>query len=191
MKKIYCIALISFGISFAANSQTIKVGTLIGDLGFGFGWPISYYNQINSPSAIPVISLSAEQGVYEVPDLGVLTVGGIIGYKSASESYDLIGLPGKETWNDFLIAVKGNFHLTVFHINNIDPYAGIALGGRIELANTPVGLYGGSNANTTNGYVLVAVYLGCRYYFTNNLAVFGELGYGLGDLTLGVSYKLK
>ena len=38
--------------------------------------------------------------------------------------------------------------------------------------------------------VLVELFAGARYYFTDNFGVMGELGYGIAWLKLGVSLKV-
>jgi hypothetical protein len=175
-------------ISVTGKSQAFQNGTFVGNLGVGFGW----YSYGYSTTSLPALSLSVEQGVYKIKDIGVISAGGIIGFKHASYDYNWFGATDKWSWNDLIVAARSAFHMDLFHNNKIDPYAGVALGVRIESSHTTSDVLGvHQNTDHTSTLPLIAGYAGCRYYFTDKLAGFGELGYGLGYITLGLSYKMK
>ncbi len=72
----------------------------------------------------------------------------------------------------FFGGLRGAFHYTF--IDKLDTYAGISLG---------ISSY---YSHWING----GGYLGARYYMSEKMAFFGELGYGLGLATVGVAFKL-
>jgi hypothetical protein len=51
------------------------------------------------------------------------------------------------------------------------------------------GDYIGTGYSVNSSGVLYDLFAGARYYFTDNLAVMGELGYGIAWLKIGVSLK--
>lgn len=188
MKKIMIIMAIAMVLSFSASinsqAQTFKNGDLVANAGLGFGWyGYSYYGF--AVSSLPAISLSLEKGIKEISGLndGVLSIGGIAGIKHGSWS----GYGYNGSYNDIIIAGRAAIHANLFEVDKLDTYAGAALGLRIHNENYPYSTY--VNDNFTRP--LFAIYAGGRYYFTERLAGFGEVGYGLGYITLGLSFKLK
>jgi hypothetical protein len=165
------------------NAQAFKNGDMVGNLGLGFGW-YGYSIYGANITSLPAFSISLEKGIKEISSInGVFTLGGIFGIKHASWSY----FADKGSYNDIIVAARGAIHADLFKVPKLDTYAGVAIGARIHNEKFPYSQY--VINNYTN--VLLALYLGGRYYFTDKLAGFGELGYGLGYLTLGLSYKFN
>jgi hypothetical protein len=179
MKKLF---LLIFAIFFlAATQSTVKAqafqnGDMVANLGVGFGW----YGYGYGASSLPAFSLSLEKGIMEIDNVGPLSIGGIVGFKHASYLTDY-------NWNDIIIAARGAIHYDLFKNEKIDTYGGVALGVRLQTYSYPDFGIGSGKTNYTHG--LFALYLGGRYFFSDNLGAFAELGYGLGYLTLGLSYK--
>lgn len=189
MKKLIRLSILVIAMAFLVsqstlNAQAFKSGDMVGNLGVGFGW----YGYGYGTTSLPAFSLSLEKGIKDIENVGPLTIGGIVGFKHARyawlTNYDW-------TWNDIIIAARGAIHYDLFKNEKLDTYGGVALGLRIESFTDYA--YNGNNyvkgtSSTTHG--LFALYIGGRYYFSDKLAAFGELGYGLGYLTLGLSFKL-
>jgi hypothetical protein len=183
---VIAFAIISSSLS-TMQAQAFKNGDLVGNLGLAFGW----YSYAYSATSLPAISLSMEKGITDIENVGPFSIGGIVGFKHAS--YSLNNAPSDFGWNDIIIAARGAIHYDLFKVSKLDTYGGVALGLRIEsydyyLPNLS-GNYEKAHTNYTHG--LLAIYVGGRYYFSDRFAGFGELGYGLGYLTLGVSYKFS
>lgn len=183
---IAALALITSTQS-TVSAQAFKTGDMVANVGAGFGW----YGYGYGATSLPALSLSIEKGIKDIDKLGPLSIGGIIGFKHASyawsTAYDY-------SWNDFIVAARGALHYDLFKNEKVDTYGGVAVGLRMQSYSyytwvPPYGVNDYEKVSTTTAHPLVALYVGGRYFFTNNLAVFGELGYGLGYLTLGVSYK--
>jgi hypothetical protein len=188
MKKLTKHLILVIAMTIIVSQSTVKAqafknGDMVGNLGLGFGWyGYSYFGA--GVTSLPAISLSLEKGIKEISSInGVFSLGGIFGVKHASWSYS--GSNG--SYNDIIIAARGAIHADLFKITKLDTYAGLAVGARIHNEKFPYSNY--VNDNYTNG--LFAIYFGGRYYFNDEFAVFGELGYGLGYLTLGLSYKFN
>jgi hypothetical protein len=188
MKKLIKLSVLILAIAIFESNVTInaqgsfKNGDLVGNLGIGFGW-YGYSFLGANVTSLPAFSLSLEKGIKDnfLFDGGVLSIGGIFGIKHASWSdYGYNG-----SYNDIIIGARGAIHYDLFKVNKLDTYGGLAVGARIHNEKFPYSQY------VLNNYanVLFALYIGGRYYFSDNFAAFGELGYGLGYLTLGISYK--
>ena len=169
----------------AVKAQAFKNGDMVGNLGFGFGW----YGYGYGTTSLPAISLSVEKGIRDLENIGPLSIGGIVGFKHASYAY---ATSYDWSWNDIILAARGAIHYDLFKEEKVDTYGGVALGVRIQSFTDYI--YNGSQyikGSTSTTHALFALYLGGRYYFTDKLAGFGELGYGLGYLTIGLSYKFN
>ena len=190
MKKIIAVLLISlFTVGLLqAQESTFEKGDMVINAGVGFGW----YSYGYGVTSLPAISLSLEKGIKEI-DFGTLSVGGIVGFKHASYSWN--SAYDDYSWTDFIVAARGAIHANILEVEKLDTYGGVALGLRFQSYNTYeiVGVfpnYDYDKVRKVDVNPLLAIYVGGRYYFSEKFAAFGELGYGLGYLTLGVSYKL-
>lgn len=67
----------------------------------------------------------------------------------------------------------------------IDPYAGASLG-----FNSSKNDYNGVYNDIYDGGVRAGLYAGARYFFKENIGVFGEVGFGLTVLSGGITFKL-
>lgn len=189
MKKLSTLIVLTILLSSFVQAQAFKKETFAVNLGFGFGW----YSYGYSVSSFPAITLSAEKGVWDIDKVGVISLGGTVGWKTAKYDWSYLNYSYEWKWNDIVIAARGTLHPVLVDNEKIDLYAGLALGVRLQsdkyyvptlFTNEPE-KYSDNDVNA-----LIAIYAGCRYYFSDHFAAFGELGYGLGYLTLGVSYKL-
>ncbi|MBC7642670.1 MAG: outer membrane beta-barrel protein [Flavobacterium sp.] len=166
MKKIIIAVAFMLGVS-AVNAQTFNEGTSVIQLGAGIG----------SDFGLP-LGVSYEYGISDKIGLGAYA-----GY--ASKSYALgFGSDYKVTY--MIFGAKGNYHF--YQSDNLDAYGGVLLG-----YNSAKVTYDNQNGLFTAPSYGGAVFggtVGARYYFTDNIAAFGEVGYGIGYLTVGLAYKL-
>lgn len=186
MKKNLRVSVVLIAIAIfisgqvVVKAQTFKKGDLVGNLGVAFGWyGYSYYGA--GVTSLPAFTLSLEDGIVDINNVGIISAGGIIGIKHGSWSY----YSTDGSYNDFVVAARGALHPAFIKVKKLDTYAGIALGVRIHNEKYPYSGY--INDNYTQA--LESLYIGARYFFTDKFAGFSELGYGLGYFTIGVSYK--
>jgi hypothetical protein len=186
MKKNLKLLILVMAIAFitattsSIKGQAFQNGDMVANLGFGFGW----YGYGYGATSLPAISLSIEKGIKDIDNVGPLSIGGIIGYKRATYAWTSVY---DWTWNDIIVAARGAIHYDLLKNDKIDTYGGVALGLRFQ-SYTDYNILG-EKGSSTSIHPLFALYLGGRYFFTDNLGGFAELGYGLGYLTLGLSYK--
>lgn len=86
--------------------------------------------------------------------------------------------------------MRGSYHFNeIFEITNeqLDVYGGVFLG-------YTASSYSGNDNFVRNdpysGRVAGGIHIGARYYFTEKVAGFAELGYGLAPLAIGATFKL-
>jgi len=177
---IVLMGMAGFTQSFEKNSQAINLG-----LGFGN----TDYSGSKYYGFFPSVSGSYEYGIVRVPMgsklTGVVSVGGYLGWSASNY---------KENWDDyyyryntFIFAVRGNYHF-IFH-DKFDPYAGIWFGGRIHGGQWKGNGNHPDDWEPAKSAPAAGVYLGARWFFTENFAVYSELGYLISVFNIGVTFK--
>ena len=182
------IALAGFLNTYRVQAQSpYELGTQTVSAGIGLGWSYSYYG---STTSFPAISLSYDYNIYELEDVGMISIGGTFGYKRIS--YDYPASNYKASWTTMVFGARGALHVNIFDMENLDTYGGLVLGIRsVRYKDTYYDQYTGSNPYSYGGaHVMLAGFVGARYFFNPNIAVYGELGYGISILNLGVSFEL-
>jgi hypothetical protein len=187
MKKLYvklapCILLLAFLTRPAVNtySQSFDLEDKVINVGVGFGYA---WGLVSGASSWPAISVSFEKGFRELSDIGIVSLGGIVGFQHASVD-DL-------NWNDFAIGARGALHFTTLGIDNVDVYGGASLGLRFYSSPELVGIWPNWEwESKTSVGPFFGLFGGGRYYFTDKIAAFAELGYDIAWFKLGISAKL-
>ena len=195
MKRLSLLLLALCVMGGAANAQkkpfrdgdVFSKGDVVLNLGIGLGNMV--YND-SYTKKVPPISLSGEYAV--TGNLfnngrGVVGLGAYIGYTGAKyRAFD--NLDAGWNFNNLVLGVRGALHYQF--VNRLDTYLGLFLGYNITMTNDygsfPSGLR--PSAPAVGGFEF-AFYVGARYYLTQRFAVFGEVGYGLATVNLGLAYK--
>lgn len=175
MKKTFIYIAMTLFVTSYAIGQEFNQGTSVINLGFGLG---GHFDTFGSPSHKPSISASYEYGMWDVPGPGVVSLGGYLGHKSYK--YD-----AGDKWNYTMLGVRGAYHYNGLEIDDLDVYGGAMLSYNIlsyDNTYTAAGTYGNEMG--------ISVYVGGRYYFTDNFGAFAELGFGVSNLNLGVALRL-
>lgn len=96
----------------------------------------------------------------------------------------------KWRYNFFTVAARGSYHFGKHFLtmDNLDLYAGPALGYRISSYSTPDG-YGGVYNDGYGSGVFFGAFAGARYYFKPTMGVFAEVGYNASPLKAGITFK--
>lgn len=177
MKKTILILIAVLGISIV-QAQPFQEGTTMGNLGIGLGTGLGGLGK-----ARPAISLSVDHGAWAIGGPGVISIGGYIGntgYKYTSGGYTA-------KWNYFIIGARGAYHYNGFEVPELDVYGGVMLGYNIASYSSS-----GSGADYSGNYgsgLGFSGFVGGRWLFAEKLGAFAELGFGVSNLTLGLTYK--
>ncbi len=157
---------------------------------------------VNQDSRVLTLPVQVTAGYRLSPIFSVAAYGGYTSVMSAvKENRDGSSYQAQ---NDFLIVgLRAQAH--VIRFDNLDIYGGFMLAynspritrtqiternpehssaiDELGLNPTPY------NPNPKNNNVIAAGYIGGAYYFTENVSVFGEVGYGISLATFGLGYK--
>ncbi len=188
MKKAIRVLLVFIVLgSSVANAQNFVRGTNVISAGIGIGSAIGSYTH---SSQSPGFSIQYERGVWDVPGPGVISLGGYLGIKSYRYKHNNY----TENWNYTVIGIRGAYHyndLKRFNnkfLDKLDVYGGVMVSFNIlNYTNDYPSNYPYNNDyNSAPG---ASLFVGGRYFITNNFAVYSELGYGVSILNIGVSLK--
>ena len=168
MKKFLLGVLALLGTTGLAQAQDVfGKGDKMINLGLGLG---SSFGSLS----LPPISASFDYGVADNlinGDNGSISVGAQVGF--AGSKYANIGLFG----------ARGAFHYQF--APKLDTYAGLMLSYDIVSSN-----YDAFSNYIKTSHIDWSLFLGARYFFTEKISGFAELGYGFYNLNLGVTFKL-
>ena len=179
-KKVFLAVLAIVGSISIANAQEVfHKGTTAINAGIGLG---SYYSGIT----IPPLSVSLDYGVADNlinGNNGSISVGGFAGYAASSFSG---WTADKVTVSYAVLGGRGAFHYQF--APKLDTYAGLMLSYNLASSSWSGEAIPGVKAASSD--IGITAYLGARYFFTESVGAFAELGYGISNLNLGVTFKL-
>ena len=191
MRKVTLVTVLAFlvlsgGSVFAQNwnsfSPSVDNSKAIINGGIGFGILLPGYEL-----GIPPISVSAD---FKLPMDLPITLGPVVALTSRTFSFSGYGNGYEFTYTDFAIGVRGMWHFNF--LKSMDVYSGLSLGYVVSSADAK---YTGDWVVKTEpgdfSYFLFGINVGARYFFTNSLGAYVELGYsGLQFFGLGLSLKI-
>jgi len=187
MKKTLLLMLLA-AFAIGARAQKFQKGTNIVSAGIGLGSSILSYS---GASQTPAINLQYERGVWDVGGPGVISLGGYAGYKGYDYSGKVSTYSYSQKWHYTVIGARSAYHYHGFKSDNLDVYGGLMLAYNIlkysYTDNSPSGSYSASGSYGST--VGLSLYLGGRYFFTDNIAALLELGYGVSYLNIGIALK--
>jgi hypothetical protein len=179
MKKLLSVSIFIVLVASISFSQTYKKGNNNLNIGIGPGLAGIY-----GSSSVPGISAGYQVGVHEK-----FSVGGIVGYSSSSYSSGyFLGKEYKWTYSYIFIGARGEYHFIDANVENLDLYGGLTLGYNIVSVSEPSGYTGFYSSE--GSYLLYGFHAGGRYYFSPKIGAFLELGYGVGYIVAGVTFRL-
>ncbi len=179
MKKIVLITFLL--LSSLTQAQNFSEGDSAINFGLGIG---GYYaTGTGYSTTIPPLEIQYEKFIKDN-----ISVGGFLGYQSASYKYTYWDETYKWTYSYTFIGGFGNYHF--YDQDKLEAYAGVRLGYLIfnETASSSVS---GLDYSASDGSGLVfGAHAGGRYFFNEKFAVNAEVGYGISLLKVGITYKL-
>lgn len=176
-KTIFTLAAIL--IAVAVQAQQFQNGTTTANAGIGFGTALGGLGKSR-----PAISVSVDHGIWDVGGPGVISLGGYIG--NTGYRYTDLGFTAK--WNYTIIGVRGAYHYNGFtNTPELDLYGGVMLG--YNIAKYSSDSTNDSFANSYGSGVGLTGFIGGRWFFTEQVGAYLELGYGVSSLNAGITYK--
>jgi len=157
-------------IAFDKSDKIVQAGVSVG------------YGGLYGSSILPPISGTFEMGYNEN-----ISLGGFVAYTSSEDIWTYSGNEYGWEYSYIGFGTRGAYHYGLFDSEQIDTYVGLALGYNIVSVST---IGSGRSSSASGSYLLSGGFVGLRYFFKPNMAVYTELGYGgLGNATVGLSFK--
>ncbi len=176
----FTFALVFFGTTLNAQIETGNSNFAKGDIDInaGIGLLKTYYS--STSTVMPPLSVSAEYGITDK-----ISVGGFLGFSTAREEW----FGGQVDYTFLILGARGSYHFKIW--DKMDTYGGLMLGYNVVSGNYTDNLEGAYyDFDVAASGMALSGYLGGRYNIKDNLSVYGEIGYGISVLNLGVSLKL-
>lgn len=177
--KLLALAAITLCTAQSITAQEFNKGTNVINAGIGIGGNF-YYGALGTSSQGLGLNVSYERGIWETGDFGIVSLGGYLGYKSYT-SEPLFG-GGRYDYNYTIIGARGAFHYIGLDVENLDVYGGAMLSYNIASIDNDF-------ADGLDSRPSATIFVGGRWYFTENFGVFAELGYGVSILSLGAAFR--
>lgn len=177
MKKIVkflCVVAMVFSVTFASAQARYDKGDVLLNAGFGLGYYFA--------GGVPIL-VSAEFAVNDV-----ISVGPYLGYTSYGYNF---GSGYKYKYSFFDLGVRGSYHFSeLFEIRNekVDVYGGAFLG--FVVSSYSGDGFGGAYNDPYAGSFRLGLHAGVRYFFSEKVAGYAELGAGITPFALGLTFKL-
>ncbi len=176
--------------------------THIINLGVGFGsrsYHAIYSGNGNTYGITPAFSFSYEQALPKKLGPGYLGIGAYGGFQHEyyNYDYDYTYNGGNKyyyhhSWNYYMIAARAAYHWDVLNSKNAEVYAGAIIGVRFQTSNYETNDPGKNDPYSYHesvAYPAYSVFAGARWYFSQHVGLFGEVGYGISYVTGGLSFK--
>ncbi len=178
MKKSIFI-LVAIFTATLAYAQPFQKGTTTANVGIGVGTALGGLGKVR-----PAISVSLDHGLWEIGGPGVISLGGYVG--NTGYKYSTSGYTAK--WNYIVAGVRGAYHYNGFtNVPNLDVYGGAMLGYNMVKYSSD-----GNDMDMSGTYgsgIGFSGFLGGRWFFSESIGAFAELGYGVSVLNVGVTFK--
>lgn len=177
MKKVILVIGIALMIT-GAHAQPFQQGTSVINAGVGFGTNLGGLG-----NARPAISVSYEYGKWEAGGPGVISLGGYVG----NTGYSYSGSGYSQKWNYTVVGARSAYHYNGFaNTPDLDVYGGLMLSYNIVSYKAD----GYSGPNTYGSGLGFSAFLGGRWFFSEKMGVYAELGYGVSVINAGIAFKL-
>ena len=179
--KLFIASAIVFSTLNAASAQGYEQGDKLLNVGVGFG---STFLASGLKSTLPPVGLRFELGVTDK-----ISAGAYMGYAVASHEMAAAGGNWEWKYSYVIIGARGSYHFVL--TEKLDTYAGAMLGyNKASVTVTkPEGYAGPELPSAEAGGMIWGGHVGARYMFSEKIGAFGEVGYGIAVLNLGVTAK--
>ena len=184
MKKITLIIAAVFMMSFVSQAQHVfEKGDVAINAGIGLGGYGGY---------VPSLEASVEFGVIPTGDVGLVSFGGVLGWKHTNDNY-YIGWGFDDysySYNQFVIGARSSWHLHTFTSDKWDVYAGLGIGMKTWTSYDYYDYEKKESVTQTNSGVYEEFFVGGRMMFSPGFGMFAEVGYSrLSNVRIGLAFK--
>ncbi len=180
------------------NSPGFGKGTNLLSIGLGLGGSYTYFG--DGYTSTPNFVLTYDNGTFGNVGPGTISLGALVAYKGISYDYTDFhsGYYYDQKWNYVILGFRSAYHFAIPTMHRFDPYVGVMLA-YYDISyretssdpefNVPGNPYYTYYVNNYSSYMAFSLYIGARYFVTNKIGLWLELGYGYSDAAIGVSFK--
>jgi hypothetical protein len=171
-----------------AQPPLFDVGDKNLNLTIGMGTPWVLFNDYRT--ALPPVSVSFDYGFRDDIGPGVISLGGIIGattYKDVLAAYGWLYDYGYKS-TTLIMALRSTYHYQI--VDKLDTYGGVHVGMRVEKWKAYGNFPPDYKSRNIDFRPIINLFGGAKYYFTDDLGVMLELGYGIAFINAGICLKL-
>ena len=186
MKKIALVFVSVLLMTFAVQAQHIfEKGSVGINAGLGFGGYGGF---------MPSIEASVEFGVIPTGDVGLVSFGGVAGWKHTTESYYYSYWSGGDwsySYNQFVFGGRASWHLHTFTSDKWDVYAGLGIGMKIWQTYDHWDTENNEGVLSSHSGVYEEFFVGGRMMFSPGFGMFAEVGYSrLSNVRVGLTFVM-
>lgn len=182
MKKLALVFVAVFMATFALQAQHVFDK---GDIGINAGLGLG-----GNGGFIPSVEASVEIGVIPTGDIGLVSFGGMIGYKYSTYSY-YFGSDYNYHYNQLEIGGRAAWHLHTFTSDKWDAYAGLGLGAHLHSTYDSWDYNKNEAVRTAQTGVYSEVFVGGRMMMNSGFGLFAEVGYSeISNIRFGLTFKM-
>lgn len=186
------------GKCFDENSHLINLGIGFGNSYYSFS---KYKANGYESGRTPIFLLSYEQPLRNKVGPGYIGVGGLFSFQNAHTRYNYDYYYNsannryyyEHNWNTYVIAGRATYHWDGLIAPKAEVYGGSCIGVRINSynykTNNPDPNYTNYSLDEGSVYPVLTVFVGARYYFAPNVAVYSEISSGISFLSAGFTFK--
>jgi hypothetical protein len=180
--KVFFVFLFALSFNGVVNAQLFSKNDKVINLGIGVP---TYLGGNGYSTRLPLISGSFDYGLFDglLDNKASIGVGGYLSY--TANRFEYTGGKGYD-FSYLIFGPRASFHYNP--VDNLDTYGGLMLGYNIVGSS----VYGNADQSykPVNGSGFIpALYVGVRYFLTDNIAGFAEVGYGVSLIEVGLSFK--
>ena len=174
MKRlIISVVLAVISLSSAVAQPAFRKGDNLITGGLGIGLAGAYGSSTFPPFF----------GMYEKAIHPNVSVGGLLSFAGSSSEF----FGGKWKYSYVVLAGRGAYHYLIPDTRNLDTYGGLTLG--YSIVSSSVEGIREERFAASGSYVFFGIFVGARYYFSPQWAAMAELGYDVGIIKIGATYR--
>ena len=178
--KVFVLTAVTLITAHSVSAQEFGKGTNVINAGIGLGGNF-YSAGLGTSSQSLGVSASYERGIWETGDFGIVSLGGYLGYKSYTSNPIFFG-GATSKYSYTILGARGAFHYIGLDVENLDVYGG-------AMVSLNIASFDDNYDNNLESRPSATIFVGGRWYFTENFGVFAEAGYGVSILTIGASFR--
>lgn len=170
---------LGINVGMIQRPLVVNVGVGVGnDFGYGFGQALK---------STPALTVSVDKTIIEGVGPGTISVGGLVGYQNFHYNYP--GTAYKATWNHVVALGRAAYHYNFTQDTKLDTYGGVSLGFRfVTYKDTYLDSTPAKDPDTWGGIAFApGIFVGARYFLTDHVGAFAELGYDMSYLKFGLT----